>query len=75
MARFLVRVLEAEKEVCKMCCCSVFIVLQLWAETRKVYSNPVTSVICALLQGNLIDSLASRKTVKEENANKPKDIT
>lgn len=50
MAQFLIHVLEPEKEVCKMCCCSVFIVLQLWAETRKVYSNPVTSVICALLQ-------------------------
>lgn len=61
-APFRIRVLEAEKEVCKMCCCSVFIViLQLWAETRKVYSNPVTTVICALLQGSLIDCLASGK--------------
>lgn len=54
-----------------MCCRPVFIILpQLWAETRKVYSNPVTTVICALLQGILIDCFGLEEKTEKEKTNK-----
>lgn len=76
-ARFLIHVLEAEKEVCKMCHCSVcIVVLQLWAETRKVDSNPDYCNLClAAPEPNWLFGLRKKQTMNEKNPNKPHDIT